>query len=279
MNRIFLAALSGAVLLISACTPPVEAPEELGELLLFLYSNFETDTGDELVAGAEQMEEYLLSIDLEAEVDDRAVTPPILTDDYLGEAGKPSGADPEKQVPVALSGQSANGIEDALTLIGDTNQVCIANDSYPHYEREWTTDIDCFVDGTCDAASCIASIRYESFIAKVWFQEHQEFRRFELDDGRTVVIEKSWSEEQYPSDNESSTWDQRFALNVWLPNSDDKAMRHLSFWSSVTIPGVGADVIASLTKDALEEGFVNEDNFLAGGDCGFDRDSGMTPPF
>lgn len=279
MNRVFPAALSGVILLLGACTPPVEAPEELGELLLYLYSNFETETGDELVAGAVRMEEYLLSIDLQADVDDRAVTPPILTDDYLGAAIKPSGADPEKQVPVALSARSASGMDDALVLIRDPNQVCIANDSYPHYDRDWTSDIDCFVDGTCDAASCVASIRYDSLIAKIWFQEYQELRRIELDDGRTVVFQKSWSDKQYSSDNEQSTWDQRFSLNVWLPDSDDKAMRHLSFWSSVTIPGLTSEMIASLTKDAMEEGFDNEDAFLAGDECKNDRDSGLTPPF
>jgi len=145
MTRVTLISALGAMLLFSACTAPVEAPEELGELLLYLYSNYESETGDELVAGAAQMEEYLLSIDLAADVDDRAVTPPLLTDEYLGEAVRPPDADPEKQVPVALSTQSANSLDDALTLIADTNQVCIANDSYLHYERDWLTDIDAFV--------------------------------------------------------------------------------------------------------------------------------------
>jgi len=279
MTRVTLISALGAMLLFSACTAPVEAPEELGELLLYLYSNYESETGDELVAGAAQMEEYLLSIDLAADVDDRAVTPPLLTDEYLGEAVRPPDADPEKQVPVALSTQSANSLDDALTLIADTNQVCIANDSYLHYERDWLTDIDAFVDGSADTAETLASIRYESFIAKVWFQETQHFRRVELEDGRFVIYQKSWSDKQYESDNGSSTWDQRYALNIFLEDGDGGLLRHISFWSSVTIPGVGDDVIASLTKDALEEGFINEDAFLAGEECAHPRDSGKTPPF
>lgn len=279
MPRVPLFAVLGGILLFTACNPPVEAPEELGDLLLYLYSNFEADTDDELIAGADRMEEYLLSIDLEADVDDRAVTPPLLTDDYLGDITKPENADPEKQVPVALSAISANGLDDAYTLITDSNQVCIANDSYVYYQRDFTTDTACFVDGSCNTLSTFATIRYESFIAKVWFEEHQEFRQVELDDGRTVIYQKSWSDQQYESDNGSSTWDQRFAINVWIPNEDDQVMRHLSFWSSVTIPGVGDDVIASLTKDALEEGFHNEDAFLAGEDCANDRDAEYDPPF
>ena len=37
------------VLLCGACTPPVEAPESLRDLTLFLYANFDSETGEELL--------------------------------------------------------------------------------------------------------------------------------------------------------------------------------------------------------------------------------------
>lgn len=258
-----------------ACEPPVEAPEETGELTRYLFSNFSSETGAELAAGAVNLESYLAGVDLTLEDKDRAVTLPKLTADYLGGAVIPPDVEADAQVPVGVTNQSANDIDAALTLITDPNQVCIANNSYVYYMRTFDGDTSCFVDGSCDTLTANVEIRYESLLAKIWIDEYQEFRRVELDDGRVAVYQRGWIDQSFLSDNEESSWDQRFTLNTWIPDADDnsKTWRFLAFWSSVQMPLITDDAYANLVAEGIDEGFVNEDAFLAGEECSNDRDA------
>jgi hypothetical protein len=264
--------LALALFTLVACSPPIEAPEDLGELTLYMYSNFEVGDGAELAAAAINLEQYMETIDLAADSKDRSVTLPVLTEADRGGVPAPDGVDPEDQIPVAVTGRSENDLDTALELIAEPNQVCIANNGYVYYMRDWDGEIGAYVDGTAEYSSNVSEIRYESLIANVWFDEYQDFRRVDLDDGRTLVIERSYTDQSFGSDNGSSSWDQRFALNVWLPDGDGNTWRFLAFWSGVTIPGLSDDAVANLAVDGIDEGFVNEDAYVAGEDCSNDRD-------
>lgn len=275
MIRPGIAGLAAVCLLLSACGKvPVEAPEELGELTQYLFVNYESETGEELVAGLVQLEAYMLDLDLSAELDDRAVTPPNLTDTHLEGVTYPTSVDLEAQVPVAVSYLSDVTMDDHYSLMLEPNQVCIASNGTLYHERVFLTDTACFVDGTCELLETTNEIRFENFLAKVWLDEFQNYRNVELEDGRVAVIQRSWMEQQYDSDNGSSSWDLRFAISVRLPSADDdsQTLRFNSFWSSVTIPGVGDDIYAALVKDGIDEGFMNEDGFITGAECDNDRD-------
>lgn len=266
--------------ILAACTPPVEAPAELGDLTLYFFQNFNAE-GEELAVGASSLEEYLLGLDLEGDVDGRAVTLPQLTEEYLGDVSGPAGMDTSLQVPVAVSGISANDLDAALGLMTDTNQVCIASNSYKYYDRQFDTDSSCFVDGSCSTISSTNTIRYESILANVWFWETQDFRRVDLDDGRTVVFKRGVMSEEFPSDNGSATWMQRFGMDIFMPEAGDtgRIYRFLAFWSAVDLPGIGDDTYSNLVKNGIEEGFDNEDAFTAGEECSNDRDAEYEPPF
>jgi hypothetical protein len=264
-----------AMMLALGCEPPEEAPEELGEPSLYLYQHFTDGTDEQMAAGVLGLEEYLVTVDLTADAKDRAVTLPKLTEEFLGDTVAPPDADVDLQVPVGVTGQSANDMTSALELLTDPNQVCIANNGYTYYMRSFDGDIDAFESGSAATVAATAEIRYESFLAKVWIDEYQDFRRFDLGDGRTAVLQRGYIDEQFLSDNESSSWDQRYALNVWLPVDGDesKTWRFLGFWSSVQIPGISDDAYSNLVVDGIEEGFVNEDAFVAGEECSNDRDA------
>lgn len=264
----------------AACSPPVQAPAELGELTLYLYQNFGSETGEELVAGAASLEAYLLTVDMAADKEDRAVTLPVLTEAYQGGVAAPEGAVAEDQVPVAVSFLSTNGPDAHLGLMTEPNQVCIAADGYVWYERQFDTDAACFEGATCDEMSVTNTMRYESILASAWLQEQADYRAFELEDGRRVVMKRGWSDQRYLSDNESASWDQRFGLDTWIPDTaTGGTFRFHAFWSQAELPGISDDVYANLVRDGLDEGFENEDTFLAGGECDNDRNAEYEPPF
>jgi hypothetical protein len=262
------------LLLLAACTPPVEAPEEFGDLTRFLFASFASETDAELAAGVPGLESYLAEVELGEGPRDRAVTLPPLTSEFLEDLTRPPDTDPANQVPVGLASQSEHDLAAAVDLITDPNQVCIANNSYKYYRRDFSSDPACFRDGSCSSLAALAEIRYESFLANIWYDEHQRWRRVELDDGRTAIFQRAHTDRVFASDNEGATWDQRYALNVWLPQADDgsKTWRFLAFWSEANIPAIGDDAYANLVADGIDEGYVNEEAFAAEEACDNDRD-------
>lgn len=256
-----------------ACKPPPEAPAEVGALTQFLFAETDGDE-DSLRSAADQTYTYLATLDLDAGVNDRAVTPPALTSDFTDELVLPASFDPETQVAVALSGRSTHPIADHQPLAWETNHVCIESDTTKQYVRHILSDLTCFQDGSCDTLETTNEVRKENFLANIWYDLKKDFRTFTLEDGSTAIVARSWLETQAFTDNGNGSIDQSFQVEIWLPDPDDATatLRFGAMWSSVDLSGVGDDVWASLVKSGLDEGYANTDNFLDGGDCNNDRD-------
>ncbi len=267
-----------AISLLLACEPPVEAPEELGELLLFTYANFNAEEDDYLLATVDGFQDYLLGVDMEASSADRAVTPPILTDEDLGGATAPASADSAVQVNVAVSALSNATLSQALSLIVDSNQVCISADSSVYYHRTFDTDADCFEDQTCSTLEVSNETRTESILADVWIDTQGEFRLVTSEDDQTVLFGRTWMPNQAIADDGENTWDQRYSLDLWLPHPTNtgETLRMTTMWSSVTINNVTDDFYAGLVTSGLDEAFDNAAAFLAGEECKNDRDAEFT---
>jgi len=266
------------VLLVAAlsafgCKAPEPAPEDLGQLTLYLFRHFDGD-GEEMKSGTLELEEYLATLDLTGNVNDRSVAPPILKGEDLGSLQMPDGASASAQVPVAVSGLSRHDLDANLGLAGESNQVCIESDTTKYYHREYLTDLACFLDGSCERLETANEVRKETIVSKLWYDLYKDYFRVELEDGRTVVFARSWIEEVAYGDGGNSSLDQSFTIETWIPDSDDGSttQRFYSMWSSVTLSGVGDDMYASMAKSGLDEGFQNADDFLDGVMCGNDRD-------
>jgi hypothetical protein len=260
-----------------ACTPPVEAPAELGELTLYLYENFEGEGADgegAMPAGLLSLEEWLVDQPLSADddVDDRAVTPPTLPFDRLGGAVAPATADEELQVPVAVWVRAKEGMDTQLELMLDENQTCIASGTTTWHQQTWTDgDAACFADGSCEVLRSESEIHIDS-LANVFLDMKRDYRWVELEDGRMAVVAREWLPEQEDAYDGDGTWDQRFSLIVWLPEADGKVLRFYSMWSSVTLAGIGDDFYSNTVKNGLNEHFENSVTFAAGESCD-DRDN------
>ncbi|MBN94399.1 MAG: hypothetical protein CL928_10045 [Deltaproteobacteria bacterium] len=268
-----LLTLLSLALVASACSPPVEAPEELGELTRYLFANFDTE-GEELVAGMDSLEAFLSGVDMGGQLDDRAVTPPKLTSDYWGEVSGPAEVDQELQVPVSVWRESPHPVSSQLGLFIEPNQVCIQDDGTKYYMRLFDSDTSCLVDGTCDRANSTGEVRFENLLAKAWLDTFADLRAVPAADGRVRYVIRGWMEERGIADDGESSWDQRFSLDIAIPHPENSELswRFLTSWGSVTIPGVGDDLYATLVKSGIDEIFENGDVFIDGGSCDNDRD-------
>ena len=252
------------------CKTPVEAPEELGDVSLFLFANFDGDD-EVLAAGLANLDAFLGSQDLAAGLADRSVTLPVLDATNLGAVTGPDGVDAASQVPIGVFGESPNGLEGHIGLVADPNQICIASDSTVFAARTFLTPVDCFVDGTCPRVDTSNETRTETIIADVWIDIFGDYRRVLLEDGREAMVARGWIDEVFVADGGNNSWDQRYTLDVWIPTESGTTRRFYGMWSSASL-GIGDDVYASLVKSGLDEYFANADGMILGEVCGNDRD-------
>jgi hypothetical protein len=260
---------------------PVEAPKELGEIGLFLFKHFEDEDKAEMSAGLLNLS-GLIDTELKKDEKDQPVSMPILEGDNLGGLAIPDGVDAEAQVPRAVPGRSPHAIEDQLVTILEPNQVCIESDSTIWATREFLTDTACFEDASCDRLDVSQEVRKENFLAKVWYDQLKNYRRFDLEDEegniRKAIVGRSWIEKVFPADGGNNSWDQLFHLDVFIEDGGE-TQRWFSMWSSVTLGGVGDDLYGTLVVDGVKQAMVFGDEFISGNSesCPNDRDAEKPP--
>ena len=274
MSLFLLTAVGGTLL---GCKPPVDAPAELGELTLYLYENFDGDgeDGEEaLVAGAQGLVDYMEGLNMTADtpVDDRAVTLPMLPFARLGSAVAPSDADEALQVPVAVSGYVAEGMDVQVPTLLAPNQVCIASDTTVYHAQTFPDgDADAFAARDQERLVSQHEFLIDSFAGDAWLDVERHLVWVTLEDGRELVLAKGWMDKRAPAfDKDNVSWDQRFELVAWIPDANSGSLRFYGMWSSVT--GLGDDLYASSVKSGLDEHYMNTSTFAEGGDCNNDRD-------
>jgi hypothetical protein len=278
----FSAPFISVLLLSAACKPPADAPQELGELTLFFFENFDTENVADLDVGTLNMEEYIKSLDLDSKIKERAVTLPKLTESNLGTVAPTSGAVLSEQVPVGVSAASKHDFETSLKVVPETNYICLDSVTSKFSERTFESDLDCFMDGSCETLSTTQWVRKESPLGKVWFQLVRDYRRLTLEDGREVMHARTYMEKSFKTDSDKGAWEQNYAYETWIPDGD-QTLRFYALWSSVDLALVGDDGWAVLVKDGIDESMQFTDEFLSGTPfddyCKVDRNpDDLTPP-
>ena len=105
-----------------------------------------------------------------------------------------------------------------------------------------------------------------------WLETWKDYRWVKLDDGREAVISREWMPAVAPATSGSNSWDQRFAITIWLPSeTGDTTLRYYALWSSVTSI-LTDELYANMVKDGLDDYYNNTVAFVRGEDCDKDRD-------
>lgn len=270
------------VLGVAACgPPPVEAPEELGELGRFLFEHFDDEDPRAMEAGLANLDDFLATEDYTVPPSDRALTMPHLLADRLGGLTVPEGVSTEDQVSVAIAGVSAFALDDQVTIMVDPNQTCLESNITQWAGRTFLTDVDCFTAGTCDVLETITAVRRSlSVFLDVWYDQLKTYRRFSVrrDDGAdiAVIVGRAWIEEVFEGEGGGTSMDQLFHLDAYVEGVDDQVtMRWFSMWSSVSGLPVGDDIYRGLVVSGLEEALEFGDAYLGNqeSDCRHDRDA------
>jgi hypothetical protein len=268
------------IVLASACARgPDPAPDDLGQLGLYLFRHFDDADAEVMGAAFAQLEPHLQAMSHLAP-SETTVTMPVLDGEDLDGHPIPDGVSAADQVPVAGTGLSQYPLVAQLELILEPNQVCIESRSTVWAHRTFLTPTGCFVAAQCPL-STQTEVRKETLIAKGWLDQPKEYRWFEFtkEDGKAVdvIAGRSWIDRVFEGDGGVNSWDQLFHLDVFMENRTDPAttLRWFSVWSSVTITGVSDDLYETMIIVGLEEALRYGDEFIAGDivSCTLDRDA------
>lgn len=260
-----------AIILVLGCTPPPEAPTDLSELSLFMIREFDSD--EEIVAaGLENLDEFLVGLDCWDDFEmgkargDREWTLPTVWGDDLGLIESPGSADPENQTRIGVTALSQFPPFEHGELVAMEDQAPAQTASSVVYDREFLTDVDCFVERSCDRVDTFNVIQRQLLLIDVIYESYKDFRWVEMPDGSgTAMIARSWVTERFPGvDDDDQSLEQNFSAEAWIPHPEG-TMLFLANWVEWVIPGItDEDMIATLTASGIDEIFEAYEDYLSG---------------
>ena len=223
----------------TACSPAPEAPAELADLSLYLFAEFHADDAD-VLAGLENLSDILHNdFDYDADVSERQLKQPPLTEEFLGGANTTSAFDPDLQKTVSIAYRSRYPISRhvAGTLILDQNPL---EPSATTHDRTVLSDGDCWVATDCDTLDTVNFIVKSNVLYTVPYDATKVYRRLTLDDGRDALMARVDQPEIGYSDTGTTSIDQNFSLEIWVEDKADAAqsLRIQFVWTALTIEGI-----------------------------------------
>ncbi|MEM6928004.1 MAG: hypothetical protein AAF602_13820 [Myxococcota bacterium] len=259
-----------------ACRALPEAPVEVGELGRFLFDRFDDEDSAELEAGLTNLARRLRTEDFTLDAADRAVAMPVLRPDDLGALSLPEGTASEDQVGVAVSGVSRFALEAQRALVTDPVQTCVESRATTWAGRTFDTDPDCFF-AFCDRLVTGNTVRRESLLARVWYDQPKVYRAFALEgDAIDVIVGRAHIDRIFESDGGGNAWRQLFQLDAFVRDGD-RTLRWFASWTELDVLGVSDDLLANLVVSGVEEALQFGDEILGDGasSCTHDRDAPM----
>ena len=240
---LILAALS------AACTPAPEAPKDLSDLVLYLFSHFHDDP-EFVVAGLDNLSDTMHSdFDYEAGWDERQLKPLPLTEEYLGGADITPAFLPELQKRVALAYRSRHSVATHVAGTLPTNQEPLEPSATTH-DRTFRSDDMCWGEGVCSSLDTVNFIVKTNALYTVPYDATKFFRRFTLSDGRDALLARVDQPLIGVSEDGGTTIDQNFALDAYVSDAADpsQSLRFMVIWTAVTING---DNLANINIDGI----------------------------
>lgn len=246
----------------AGCVPAVEAPEELSDLVLYLFSNYEEDEAT-LRPGAENMASLLHSdFTYDGDWATRQVMQPALERADLGGAAANEAFDVDRQKRVGLVSSSRHPVSKHIegTLTEDWDPL---EPSATQHDRTFVTETDCWIGGACDGLDTINQITKSNILYTVPYEATKNYRRVVLDDGRPVLLARVDQPEIGFSADQSTTLDMNFALELWVDHEDQPgiSLRVMFVWTAVTINGDPLDGVNldSIISPGIQDTFDAHD--------------------
>lgn len=256
---------------------PPEAPTDLGELSLFLFDEIDSEDSAAAAQGALNLRTFFLAVEagdegdaisLEASTarEDRTWSLPPLAVEWTEGATLPATASVDRQLPVGVAFRSVHPMDMHSDLIALPDQTPVEPESSSVYDRSFETDVDCFIDGTCDRLVGRDTVHRLNFLIDVVYEQEHEWLRVELPDGSgTAILARTWLNQLYEEEGGGSTIEQWTSTVIHLQDGD-QSLRFTTVWGSSSLNDSFADnpeFLVNQVADGIEEGYVDTDAYLS----------------
>lgn len=248
------------VVLGAGCKGPPDAPEELDELMGYLFENVGNDDTAPLEVGSENLAAWL---------DDRmGETLEGYTVNNLTQAGVDSLQDGERSVEdvvgAAVGHESAFSVQDLGLTDTFIFPTVIYPETYEAYERDYRTDDECFRAMECDW------LEYDTHATqnfplglKVTTNSRVQLRWLETDVG-TVLVQRSWLHTPAEVNLDFLKLHEQYYMWVLVP-TEEGAQSVQATWVVAEIVGaeVPENLALNLVVDSMKTDAETLDAFVA----------------
>ena len=180
---------SSIVLLFWGCRAPPDAPQNLDDLMSYLFEHTLDDRPDALVAGVENLTTWLES-HLEETFDGYRVTnlsPESVA--FLDDQER----DLEGQIGAAVGYDVLYPFEQVSSVLVATDPMELYPDVYQAHERTYLSDFDCFVDKSCDSLSFESTTTFNYPLSlEIETTSRTDYRWLELNNDQYASIQRVW---------------------------------------------------------------------------------------
>jgi hypothetical protein len=228
--------------LLAACVKPPEAPDKLEELCGFIYEHFRDEDPAALESAVTKLDTWL--------TDNFAATQEGYTvDDLDDNAVAPLDA-PKVDISNLAGAAVVTDIDHsvyALTkTILTTDPRVVYNSTYTLYDREWITDIDCFVEGFCEEARAYThSVSDWPLNMTVGVHLYQDYRWVDGELGESM-IQRTWLDGPAEVTGFNLSVDAQYYMAVNIPQEDGGLHRLQAMWVVAEIGDASVPEAAAL---------------------------------
>jgi hypothetical protein len=203
------------LLLLPACRPPPEAPEDLYDLAAYLYEHGWDEDPEALVVGLEQLGTWLEAHEEEAYEGYEVGALSEESVDALDEQDRTT----VDMLGLSLTRLSHHPIEDSTWALVAVDQREIYPDTFVEYAREYLSGPDCFVDRSCDRMEAIEELHSDfGFGLETWSTAHNQYTWAETAVG-WAMVHRNWQVDPPEVSMDLLKVDEQAYLNVFVPGS------------------------------------------------------------
>lgn len=247
----------------AGCNSP-EAPTDVSDLMRYLVREFDNADPAYLAAGAQNMGDYLATVDYEGDSVARSTIPdPLLEEDLVG-MSRLAGTDPADTINLSLAYRSSRPIGDHARMQAEADHT-IAEPSASSYERTWDDEPDptCFPDRTCTLLRTTNQIERSNMLFTVEFELFKHFRWTETEDGRSMIVGRAWFDGEYVASVGTAVLRQSYTLDIWLDNALGGTDRVQVLYAESSVEGVtDENIIRNITRSSVDDAMWTTDSAL-----------------
>jgi len=242
---------------LAGCPRPPDAPTTLDELCSYLFVHHPDEDPAEMAAGLGNLTVWLG--EHWAETEDGVVVHGL--DQETVDALDGTERSVEDIVGVAVASESDHTVDEAAHALLEVDQLEVHPDVYNSYSREYVTDLDCFMDHTCDRLDTTEAMDINLALGVTSVHDtYNQYLWVELEGGPSLV-QRSWLPEQ-PVVTMVDVYEQ-FYINALVP-IDGGHYRLQSTWMVNDQTLLGEDAILYMVGKGQQQNADNLEAWLDG---------------